>query len=515
MGRGNTVVPLAPPSQMLRVGASASSLFVLLTALFSTSVGAEGWGFQPRLTLSGVYTDNVDLTPAGQEDSDFILVATPGFSLQRETSRLKLDADYRLQTLTFAESSSSNRVNHELKGSMNAELQQDFLFLDASALMTQVVVDARAPRSVDNITGNLNRADAQAYRISPYIHRDLSGLATVLLRYGFERVDTDGAVGTSESNYVDASLTSGRRFTFLDWNLNYFKRQDDRSSTYDIDQERISAALSYRVHPTLSLLVEGGREDNDFESTEVAQNGSYWGAGATWAPNRYLSISALEGDRYKRGSVSLTPSQRSSLVVGYQERDVGFNPGSTWNGSLQHRTRRSVWQLNYLEDTQTSQRLLVTGPTFIVLNPDGTVAGVVIPDDSLSLTDELFERKRAQASVSYQTGKSTLAFAAFREQREMLRLGAPDDQNVRGGLAEWQWQFTGHTRANIRGSWERIDFIDDEREDDYWYVDTMLTRNLSRQATASLGYRHVRNDSSQANAEYTENRILATLNIEF
>lgn len=494
----------------------AYGLTLLLGCLVSTAVSAEGWGFQPRLNTTGVYSDNVDLSPSGQEENDFILEVTPGFSLLRETSRMKLMADYRLQTLTFVEDSSENRVNHQLDGAMNAELQPDFLFLDATARLTQVNVDARAPRALDNLSGGANRTDVQAYSVSPYIRHDLSGFATALVRYGYERVDTDGALGLSESNYINAGFSSGRRFSQLGWNLNYFKRQDDREGQFDLDQESIFGSVSYQLHSSLALLVEGGREENDFESAEVPQNGSYWGAGATWTPNRYLSLSALEGDRYSRGTIELTPSQRSSLSVTYRERDVGLNPGATWNGKLQHETRRSVWQMNYLEDTQTTQRLLITGPTFIVQNPDGSIAGVVVPEDSLSLTDEIFERKRAQASVGFQTGKSTFALALYREQRDILREAATDDQTARGGVAEWQWQFSGRSRTNIRGSWERTEFLDEGREDDFWYVETLLSRALSERADASLGLRHTRRDSTQkATAEYTENRIFATLNLEF
>jgi uncharacterized protein (PEP-CTERM system associated) len=512
MGHSKAAGPLTQPRLST---AYFSCLVALLAGLVPGHAGAEGWGFRPNVTLSSIYTDNVDLKPSGEADSDMILLAAPGFSLQRETSRLKLEADYQLQALAFAESSSEDRINHELKGLMNAELQPDFLFLDASARLTQVSVDARAPRAMDNVTSTVNRRDAQAYQISPYIHHDLSGYATTLLRYGYEWVDTDGAVEVSETNYVDANLSSGRHFGLLSWNLNYFKREDDRGGTFDIEEERSNASIAYRVLPSLSLLAEAGRENNDLGSNELAQNGSYWAAGAAWTPNRYISLSAMDGDRFTSGTVSLTPSPRSSLMVSYRDRDVGFNPGVTWTGRLQHKTRRSVWQLDYFEDTQTSQRLLLTGPIFDLLNPDGTVGGKFIPHDSLSLTDEIFERKRTQGSVSYQTGKSIIAIAAYREQRNILLGSSTDDSNVRGGLAEWTWQFTGLTQSRIRGNWERIDFLSDARQDDFWYLDTMLTRSLSGRTSASLGYRHTRRDSTQATAEYAENRIYATLFMEF
>src|SRR5690606_30830950 len=110
---------------------------------------------------------------------------------------------------------------------------------------------------------------------------------------------------------------------------------------------------------------------------------------------------------------------------------------------------------------------------------------------------------------------STVALAVYRERRDILLGTALGEESAHGGLAEWQWQFTGHTQAIIQGNWERIDFRDVNREDDYWYLDLMLTRTLSRLTTASVGYRHTRNDSSLDRAEYTENRILATFRVEY
>jgi uncharacterized protein (PEP-CTERM system associated) len=93
------------------------------------------------------------LAPSGEEDSDLITVITPGFSLRRESARLKLDLDYRAAALTFVEDDDANSINHGLNGKMNAELHEELLFLDASARMSQAIVDARAPQSLNGITG--------------------------------------------------------------------------------------------------------------------------------------------------------------------------------------------------------------------------------------------------------------------------------------------------------------------------------------------------------------------------
>ena len=504
---------------------------LLSGGLVPNAFAEQDWTFRPRLSVAEVYTDNVDLAPSGEEDSDLITVITPGFSLRRETSRLKLDLDYQLQTLTFVENDDSNRVNHGLNGKMNAELHEDLLFLDASARMSQAIVDARAPQSLNGITGAGNLTDVQAYSVSPYLRHNFSNYFDGLLRYGHERVYTDGVVQTAETDFVNATLNSGRYFSLLDWNLNFFKSREDRRNRDRLDREQSSANLAYHVHPKLSLLAQAGREDNDYGSTKIAQNGSYWAAGATWTPNRYLQLTALDGDRYTSGTVRFTPTQRTSLLVSYRERDVGLNPGSVWTGAFQHRTRRTVWQMNYLEDTQTTQRALLDALAFndaiqdsigsgdFIVNPDGTITFLVDPTGFFTLREEVFERKRGTASVSYRTGKSIVALVAFTETRNFLESDLPGDvageERSRGGSAHWRWQFSGRSYTNVRGSWRRTDFSTDGREDDLWYIDSSLTRALAANASASLGYRFTRRDSSQATAEYTENRIIARFDIEF
>lgn len=528
MGMGRSKI--ASPGTLLAHIAYAASGTLLLGGLFPSVAVAQDWVFTPRLSVSEIYTDNVDLEPSGEEDSDLITVITPGFTLRRESSRLKLDLDYQAQTIVSVEDSDTNRVNHGLNGKMNAELQEDLLFLDASARMSQAIVDARAPQSLDGISGGRNLTDVQAYSVSPYLLHDFANFFDGMLRYGHERVYTDNVLATSETDFVTGALNSGPRFGLLGWNLDYLKSREDRGARDRLDRESIRASAAYQLHPKLSLLAEGGREDNDFGSTRIAQNGSYWAAGATWTPNRYLSLTALEGDRFKSGTVRLTPSQRTSLMVTYREREVGLNPGSVWTGAFEHRTRRSVWQMRYFEDTQTTQRALFDALAFgnaiqdavgsgdFILTPDGVVVDVD-PAAFLSLRDEVFERKRGQASVSYRTGKSIFALSAFTEQRDFLESDVAnsglDTERTRGGSAHWRWQFSGLSHTNIQTGWRRTDFSSDGREDDRWYVDTLLARQLSRNATGSVGYRFTRNDSTQGAAEYSENRIIARLDIEF
>ena len=123
---------------------TAQSLATFLLACLGAGTTLAGsWEIQPRVALSEIYTDNVDLNPSGQEDDDLITEVTPGISLFRESSRLKVDVNYQAQVLKFVNEDDADKVNHGLDGSVSAELAEDFLFVDASGNVSQAIVDNR------------------------------------------------------------------------------------------------------------------------------------------------------------------------------------------------------------------------------------------------------------------------------------------------------------------------------------------------------------------------------------
>ena len=58
---------------------------------------------EPRIGVGGVYVSNVTLAPSGQEDDDWVAELKPGISIVHESSLFKLDLDYDLQALFYAD----------------------------------------------------------------------------------------------------------------------------------------------------------------------------------------------------------------------------------------------------------------------------------------------------------------------------------------------------------------------------------------------------------------------------
>lgn len=521
---------------------TAQSLATFLLACLGAGTTLAGsWEIQPRVALSEIYTDNVDLNPSGQEDDDLITEVTPGISLFRESSRLKVDVNYQAQVLKFVNEDDADKVNHGLDGSVSAELAEDFLFVDASGNVSQAIVDNRGARSVDAITGSGNLADTQAYSISPYIRQSIRDYAAGTLRYRFATTDSEDVVSDTDTHIVQANLESGRAFGPVAWGVNYFKSEEDRDTSDDFNEERYDYNLAYRVNAQFSLIAEGGEEDNEFVANEVPQNGTYWGVGASWTPNRYISITALDGDRLQSGALTLTPSPRTAMFVSYRDSEVGLNAGAVWTGGIRYQTRRSGWSLDYFEDTQTAQRLLeqeLVGNIYVDRATGGLFARPAIIDDvQKSLeegiflgralvnfgnipTDSLIERKRAQATAAFQTAKSDFSFSVYNERRNFLsnilsvNVSATDEKTL-GASGQWLLRFSGRSTASLTSAIERIEFGSDGREDDFWHIEAGVTREISRSMKGSVRYRFAQNESDDINEEYDENRLSAHLSIQF
>ncbi len=111
---------------------------------------ADPWTFTPSLSVSEIFTDNVGLAPSGLESSDFITTVTPGISIARESRRLKLDLNYKLQENFYKNHSDENQFINLLDASGTGELLEDRLFLDASASSSQQNITNTGGITLDN-----------------------------------------------------------------------------------------------------------------------------------------------------------------------------------------------------------------------------------------------------------------------------------------------------------------------------------------------------------------------------
>lgn len=502
------------------VGRCSPALLGLVFAMSPQLGHGASWEVTPTLSVAEIYTDNVELASEGSEEQEFVTEIRPGISVVGTGRRLRLSADYRMQNLFYVEDSDRNSTNHQFRGQANSELVKELFFLDASATVRQVLITPEDGVRLDNIaTGN--RTDAQTYSISPYLRSRFGGYAQGLARYRRTAVRVDEGASDSDTDTVEASLRSGPKFTRFVWSLAYQSQQQDRETATDFDRTTARADARYRLTDSWSLLGLAGYEDQELRTSRQFEEGTYWAVGLGWRPNRHIGVDALYGDEFRSASVNWNPTTRTSLSVSWRDREVGLNPGEVWTASGSVRTRRTSWQLSYQETTETFQTLLPAGQVFVYVDP---LTGDVFPDpgpglvevplfDTFELTDEVFERKIGRASVGVQTGKTSLLFSIFDERREFLsRL---DEERNYGARASWNWRVGALTSTIATASWRHREGRAGQTEDDFWHIEAGLDRQIGRDWTASLRYRHAELDSERAGRGYEENRVTARLNMRF
>lgn len=509
-------VPFRPAGRPI-MACSAVAAMLLMPAGVSNAVD---WKLTPHLAVSETYSDNIGLAPHGQERSDWVTQIMPGFSLYRDSARLKLNVNYGLQALFYASESDRNTVNHVLDAKGNAELVENLFFLDATAGMSQQNISLLGPQSADNLSLAGNRTDVRTLSLSPYLRKNFGVAATGEARYTHEVVDAGDQ--DSKADRVLLKLASGPSFGRLGWGLNYAKEKTDFSNFPDVEREVVSGTLSYLLRPNLSLIGTAGREENTYVFTGSAPEGSFWSAGFSWAPTPRTDIGASVGRRFF---------------------------GSTHALNFNHRQQRAVWNLSYTQDIVTSQSQLFAlsvadSPAFTALYrqyetiiPDpvarrqfatgvlGTASRVFNPLNFL--TQQTFLEKKLLATLALNGAKNTVVLSLFDQIRDAETIGAVTSPlggfdfansgrvEQRGGSLFWSYRVAPRTSSNVSVGYSRNTFSDIDREDRDKFFKIGLTRQMDTRLAASLDFRRLQRDSSQSGSDYRENAIIASVNMIF
>jgi uncharacterized protein (PEP-CTERM system associated) len=402
--------------------------------------------------------------------------------------------------------------------------------VDASSRIGQSIVDSSRTISNNNYNAAGNQTTFYAYGLSPYIRPHFGGYADGTFRYALNLVFYDDDASNSVENRFDANLVSGRRFGPLSWSANYVFDDIDRNKTDDARFQNADGEARYSISRKFSLVAQAGWADNDYQTSDEIENGTYWAVGGFLQPSRYYSLQALTGYNLDTATVAIYPGRRTSLEVTYRDRKVGLNSGEAWFGTFRHYTRRTNWAANYTEDTTTQQQLQLgeSGFSFQSVDPDTGETNpnpqpgdlvVIAPTGPInSLTNEVVERKRGSGSVGMKTGKTGLRFSVFSQKRKYLSSLREEKSN--GFSASVDRRVAPRTNALLTGSWQRIEDKDpsnsSRNEDrDFWFIDVRLQRQIRRRLDGYIGYRFTRQDSDNDSDSYDENIIQAKITAYF
>jgi uncharacterized protein (PEP-CTERM system associated) len=477
---------------------------VVLTGIATGTASAEElvWRVTPRATVEQAYNSNVNLSPKGQEQSDFITSLSPGLGVRGTGRRLSLNFDYDPEQVIFLHNSDRNEVRQRFRGLTNIELLEQLLFFEASGSANQQFTNNTGAIGGTTLTASRNLQTVQTYSFGPVLRNHLGTFADTETRYTYSifKVDGDNIADTT-SNQISFIASSGRDFTQLGWTFTANASESERSGgtgTFDgSTTERRLAKLDtqYALNSTFSLLGGAGYERVDDPTLNDPPDGAIWDAGFQVKPNSVSTMRFTAGERFGGANYN------ASL-------DYLFNPRTRLHGA-------------YLQQINTSQGLAVQNLNNLSVTPSGllidseTGRPFLPGDPQFGITNAAFRQDRLSIGFEHSTLRNRYNIDVFDEQRE-FDTTIQNNSHSRGVTLGFNRSLTPLLSLNVGGSYSISQFENQaDREDDFYSVTSGLSYQLSDTVDARLTYRHTSRKSSAPNADIIEDFVAVTLLKEF
>jgi len=492
--------------------------------LLAFPASAATWKFNAWLDGAETYTDNVALAPSSSKQSDWVTQVIPGISMDAVGPKLKFNLNYAPQILYYARDvQDKNDIYQNGSATLNWEVTDKLLFLDAGANVGQQNISLTGPITSSNVYTTGNRATVKTFYVSPYLLHDFGSEVRAELRYRYSATDSN-RVGTSQDSNTNAlrlRLASGPAHKDLTWGLdyNYGKTDYDSQLNPDLDSETLLGTARYGVTPTVGLLARGGYESYKRGDLIPESSGWGWAVGGDWSPSPRTNLTAVTGRRF-------------------------YGPYS--NVNFRHRTRLLEFRAGYDQSvTTTTQQFFVpaVGSTSVYLDQlfANTIPDPVARQDAVNTvisqlgipsslnapvnyySNNLFVQKGLNGSIALRGVANTVIANLFTYRRQAI-IGStflPGSTNPNnntqqiGGSLSWSLQMTARDGLSVYGGYTRNDFKGTGRVDDLTNLGISYTRQFQKKFRGSLSYRRQEKDSTQGSSSYTENSITGSLSFTF
>ena len=484
----------------------------LLAAIivYSTGVAAGDWSIVPRFSLGETYSDNVQLDSFNERD-DFVTRATPGVSVRGVGRRVEMNVDYNLQSLTYANNSRLNNINHQLQSDASVELFRHNVFFDADALMYQALISNTGRISNRNFRASGNRASVLSYGFGPRVEYRFGSWAELDGRFEYTATEGDGRGGSSSAGSgsgtnLTARLSSGRRFSRTSWGLSGSRRRynSENRTSGGSSREDVTADLSVAINRYFRINSSVGYQDNN------SRGGGRNGKGMTWSMGGTVTI-----------------GRRGSVTGAFNHRPFG----DTKTFSFDYRRRHFSVSGTYTEELRTTseqlraQRLVALTDPFgePIFDPNNAV-DIDLPLGTLSFTDELYLSRDFHATVGYVQRRDTFTATVFRSEREQDSRSTPE--MTIGTSANWTHSFSRRLSGGINGSFRSGNGSrfstggpraggNNSQEADVIIVSPYMNYTIGPHTNGRLSYSYTVSTSDDPFSEYIENSVSGSLTFAF
>ena len=485
------------------------------------STQRPSWVITPSVSVTGTYTDNVNLDAS--QKSDFVTVLTPGITLNGRSARASADVNYQLGYNKYARNSDLDEQRRSLVANGKLELVDNWLFIEASQNVAQTTTSVFGTQSVGNVQANSNRSETSGYSISPYIQGRLAGAADYELRFTGRKARSDG--GTLAGGADTTRSWTGRldgvstMFPLLGWSLSAADGVASQGTNADTRFRSLAGRVSYRIDPQVSVFVSTGRETDNFADAAVEETRSTRRAGLDWAPTERTLVALMKG----QGAI-----------------------GDVYNFDFSHRTARSAWKFSHsrsaavpllgLSRAQAGTNYDLTYAALASSIPD-PVARAAATTQALAQsgvapnapvyapiqTTQVYIEEQQQASFALFGVNNSVFFSASRSSSEQIGAGSgvvddfsqSSDIEQSGFNGSWTHNLSPDATLTLRGgvSYTSGSF---NPETSLKTLSLLFTTRLGAKASASLELRKTRYDAdATTGTSYDEQALTGSLSLTF
>lgn len=434
------------------------------------NASAGDWRVTPSITVIETYTDNVDLD-ASVKRGDFVTQVAPQISITGEGSRLNATFLYAPNYFFYpGDDDDKHELRHTLQANLNSELIRETFFVDASAGISQRFLDRRQAISSVSASRTDNRGTIQRYQISPYMVHRFGSLATAQLKYSLgyirqskdpEQTTVNTIFGDTLSHQGSLSVSSGSRFSTLNWTLSANYQTQNRENTANYETTTLRADSSYQLTNILTLLGSIGYQERDANGTSFANfSGFIWDAGFRIVPGPRTSLSFRYGNQYN---------------------------GETYSLDAQYKiTAKDSINLSYFDTINTFQSFAFDDNTAVNIDPSL---------DSGFISGDLTRRKQWRLSVSGTRGRTSYSASSFHFDSKSDQ--AVLDEERYGGAISIKRRLSPQLSISGAASYNSSKFSSDNVKDKFWSASVNMTYQISKSLMGDLGYVHSERDQSR------------------
>lgn len=516
-----TVAALALAAQSFPEGAHAQ-----LAASGTGGAPRDPWRITSSIGIDETYSDNINLSSAGNERSDFVTSINPRITVTRLGRYVTADLTYSPQYIYYARGTNGNALRNSLSADARATLIDNFLTFDAAASIQQQNISPFGTQAANTFNGSTNRAETRTYSFGPTVRSRYDQDLTYSAGYRyFQSGSNSSAYSSSHTSSVFGDFQSSTSFRNIGFGGNFNRTEQDYSGSNSIVTETVGSNLTYVVSPTVHLRGNVGYDRNRYPTTgQPDLQGVSYSGGFDWQPSHHSSLNAQIGHRY-------------------------FGP--TANISAQQTTAKYALNASYTRDQTTSTGSglqLVQDPNYALLDQfyratitdpvlRGQAVATALQQAGLSssqygtssfLSNQLYVQKRVDVSLALFGLRNTVTFDAARTESQSLSAitSGFDVFNTANRFqatiysANWSHKLGPRTTANAtiqKIHNQAITGIGDTRQRIFT---ASMNRQFSRYLNGSVLYRNTTqtsdsNSSGFFSGNYRENSVLGSLRLTF